>query len=435
MITATLDELSIGSGQYGIGAPATDYDPRLPRYLRITDIRDDGTLDLSDKKSVNDSKASSYMLRPGDIVFARTGNSTGRNYFYDKRDGEFTFAGFLIRFSLDESKVNPRYIKYYAQSKSYWNWIASFNTGSTRGNINAKTYGSMPIPLPERRIQDSIVSFCDSLSDKIRINTQINDYLAELCEEIAGAITSTDTSTLSDIAYQVSEKASCNDASPKNYVSTESLLPNKGGRQAAFSLPEKGKVTVFQPGDTLISNIRPYFKKIWFADTHGTCSGDVIVFRAKDLRFAPYIYAVLRSDRFFEYAMSGAKGTKMPRGDKKQMMQFPIAASCNNETLQVLATMVQQISTNAKETDALKDLRDVLLPKLMSGEIDVSQVDITQLNNHLAHRSLPLLRIYFLWLVPTGRIEKGKWKDFNVGSQVRRYDAAGSEAPRRNTLG
>ena len=175
---ATLGELSIGKGKYGIAAPAVEYDPHLPAYLRITDINDNGTLNQIDRKSVNDSSAVDYMLRDGDIVFARTGNSTGRNYYYDSRDGEFAFAGFLIKFSLDNSKVNPRFVKYYAQSKSYWDWVASFNTGSTRGNLNAKTYAQMPIPLPNRSSQDAIVTICDAISDKIRINNRLNGYLA-----------------------------------------------------------------------------------------------------------------------------------------------------------------------------------------------------------------------------------------------------------------
>lgn len=174
----TLGELSIGKGKYGIAAPAVEYDPRLITYLRITDINDDGTLNQGGRKSVNDPSAVDYLLQDGDIVFARTGNSTGRNYYYDSRDGEFAFAGFLIRFSLGGSKVNPRLVKYYAQSKPYWDWVNSFNTGSTRGNLNAKTYSQMPIPLPDRSAQDTIVAICDTISDKIRVNTQLNGYLA-----------------------------------------------------------------------------------------------------------------------------------------------------------------------------------------------------------------------------------------------------------------
>ena len=174
----TLGDVSLGGGRYGIAASAVEFDSGLPTYLRITDINDDGTLNHADRKSVDDPAATEYMLHEGDIVFARTGNSTGRNYYYDPRDGEFAFAGFLIKFSLDNSKVNPRFIKYYTQSKSYWDWVTSFNAGSTRGNINAKTYAQMPILLPERSVQDAIVAICDAISDKLRINNRVNGYLA-----------------------------------------------------------------------------------------------------------------------------------------------------------------------------------------------------------------------------------------------------------------
>lgn len=177
-IWVSLADICINRGEYGIAASAVDYDPKLISYLRISDIRDDGSLDLTSRKSVADPKAENYMLLPNDIVFARTGNSTGRNYFYDPRDGKFAYAGFLIKFSIDPKLVNPRYIKYYCQSSTYWNWVASFNSGSTRGNINAKTYGSMPVFLPSRCEQDFIAKICDSISDKIRVNNKINDYLA-----------------------------------------------------------------------------------------------------------------------------------------------------------------------------------------------------------------------------------------------------------------
>lgn len=176
-VWVSLADICINRGEYGIAASAVDYDPKLISYLRISDIRDDGSLDLASRKSVADPKAEKYMLLPNDIVFARTGNSTGRNYFYDPRDGKFAYAGFLIKFSIDPKLVNPRYIKYYCQSSTYWNWVASFNSGSTRGNINAKTYSFMPIFLPSRCEQDCIVKICDSISDKIRVNNRINDYL------------------------------------------------------------------------------------------------------------------------------------------------------------------------------------------------------------------------------------------------------------------
>lgn len=178
-MTVTLNDLTVdGKGSYGIAASAVPFSKNLYTYLRITDINDDGTLNLKDLKSVDDEKAKDYLLRPNDIVFARTGASTGRNYFYDGTDGQFVYAGFLIKFSLDASKVNPRYIKYYCQSKQYKDWVNSFNTGSTRGNINAHTLGKMPVPLIDRKKQDALVCILSCIDDKIRNNISINDNLA-----------------------------------------------------------------------------------------------------------------------------------------------------------------------------------------------------------------------------------------------------------------
>ena len=175
--TYTLKELSKGRGEYGIGAPAVPFDKEKYTYLRITDINDDGTLNTSGMMSVDADDAEEYILEKDDIVFARTGNSTGRSYFYDGRDGELVYAGFLIRFKLDEQKVNPKILKYYTHSKPYYDWVQSFDTGGTRGNINAKTYGDMPICLPPRHIQDRIAGILGAIDDKIENNRRINANL------------------------------------------------------------------------------------------------------------------------------------------------------------------------------------------------------------------------------------------------------------------
>ncbi len=155
-----------GKGFYGIGAPAVEYDKNLYTYLRITDITDDGRINKDGLMSVDNENAEEYLLKENDIVFARTGNSTGRSYFYDKRDGNLVYAGFLVKFNIDNSKVNPKYVKLYTLTNEYKNWVDSIATGSTRKNINAKMYGDMEIKLPDRDYQDFVVNIIEPFNEK-----------------------------------------------------------------------------------------------------------------------------------------------------------------------------------------------------------------------------------------------------------------------------
>ena len=213
----------------------------------------------------------------------------------------------------------------------------------------------------------------------------LNGYLEEQCEvvakhEKAGIV------ALSSLCDLVTDKVDCSETNFETYVSTESLLPSKMGRQTPSSLPQTGKVTAYRPGDILISNIRPYFKKIWYADQAGTCSGDVLVFRAKQMEHSGYLYSCMRSDAFFDYVMKSAKGTKMPRGDKKQMLTYEVAGAPSEATVAFIGSALDKVSSANRESTCLAALRDALLPKLMSGEIDFSKVDLTQLNSHLEER-------------------------------------------------
>ena len=110
----------------------------------------------------------------------------------------------------------------------------------------------------------------------------------------------------------------------ENYISTENMLPNKGGVCAPSNEPS-GTAIEYKVGDILISNIRPYFQKIWQADCNGACSADVLCIRANNKADSKYLYYLLSQQLFFDYVMSGAKGCKMPRGDKKQIMQWQIS--------------------------------------------------------------------------------------------------------------
>lgn len=385
MKLAKLNEISVGGkGTYGIAASAVDRCENLYTYLRITDICDDGTLNRSGLKSVDDPDAAKYILKPNDIVFARTGGSTGRNYFYDGSDGEFVYAGFLIKFSIDPEKANPKYIKYYCQSSQYKNWVRSFNTGSTRGNINAQTFGNMEIPLPERAQQDFLVDVLSPIDEKIKINQQINDNLADLLqtvyqEHFGDVISSADQGILSDICSFSKDKVAVSELDVSTYFSTENMLPGKSGATEATSLPTTPQTTACHEGDTLISNIRPYFKKIVYCEGECGCSTDVLCFTPAQPRYAAYLFSTLYADKFFAFMVAGSKGTKMPRGDKQQIMTYPVALPSGEELEEFNALafpILMQIHSNRGENKRLSAVRNALLPKLMSGELDVSEVNI-----------------------------------------------------------
>lgn len=130
---------------------------------------------------------------------------------------------------------------------------------------------------------------------------------------------------LSDICDFVKEKIDVSELNSDTYISTENMLPNKGGVCEASSLPTTEKTQAFKKGDTLVSNIRPYFKKIWHAEFGGGCSNDVLVFRSKNGISSDFLYYVLADDGFFDYTMATSKGTKMPRGDKKAIMEYSVS--------------------------------------------------------------------------------------------------------------
>lgn len=389
MLFAKLNDLSIGGkGSYGIAASAVERKADLPTYLRITDIFDDGTLNLSELKSVDAPNSDKYILKPNDIVFARTGGSTGRNYFYDGSDGVFVYAGFLIKFSIDPEKVNPKYVKYYCRSKQYNDWVQSFNTGSTRGNINAQTFGNMEIPLPERKQQDYLVSILEPIDEKIRNNKQVNDNLQQQAFSVFDnliANAENNDYTVSDYAFLNPKRTLA-----KNQVARSidmSQLSTSGAFPSGWEMKPFNGGMRFTNGDTLLARITPCLENgktafIDFLDDGEVAFGstEYIVLAPKNDTPPEMLYCLARYPAFVDYAvknMNGSSGRqrvsaetvgqyRLPLFDKHSLVLFK----------EVVSPMFLKMRYNSLENMRLAELRDALLPKLMSGEIDVSAVQL-----------------------------------------------------------
>ena len=398
---ALLKDLSInGKGNYGIGASAVEKSDDLYTYLRITDIRDDGTLNLSDLKSVDDPEAQKYLLAPNDIVFARTGASTGRNYFYDGSDGVFVYAGFLIKFSLDPKKVNPLYIKYYCQSEMYRNWIKSFSTGSTRGNINAQTLGNMEVPLPTREQQDYLVSVLSPLDAKIKLNQQINDNLQQQLRTIFRAkftdnpeLERIERKPLSELCNVVTKGTTPTTLGKSfvesgiNFIKAESILDDHSIDKSKFAFIDEEtntllKRSVIHAGDVVftIAGTLGRFALIDDSVLPANTNQAVAIIRVDAKKILPeYIYTCFIGGWHTDYytkrvqqavqanlSLTTIKSLPIPVLDKGEM----------DEYLRLILPIIKAIKGNEAQNENLAMLRDSLLPKLMSGEIDVSNIQL-----------------------------------------------------------
>jgi type I restriction enzyme S subunit len=168
---------------------------------------------------------------------------------------------------------------------------------------------------------------------------------------------------LSDICEYGKGKILVEDLDKTNYISTENMIPNKGGVTDATALPSVPTTSMTMVGDVLVSNIRPYFKKIWFANKEGGCSADVLCIRANKETDSQFLYYLLSQQEFFDYVMAGAKGCKMPRGDKQHIMNWEVNIP-NIETQQkianILSSLDDKIEVNRRINEQLEELAQAL---------------------------------------------------------------------------
>ena len=388
----TLLDLCIGKGKYGIAAPAVPRNNNLPTYLRITDINDDGTVNKGSLCSVEDENSKNYILKENDIVFARTGNSTGRSYFYNKNDGELVYAGFLIKFSLNPNIVNPVILKYYTHSKPYYDWIHSFDTGATRGNINAQTYANMPVVLPEKNVQDIIVHILSSLDAKIETNNKLNEKLEEMAQAIfkswfvdfepfkdkpfheteLGMIPEGwEVGSLSDIATITMGQSPCGTSYNEN---GEGIIFYQGRTEFGFRFPSIRLYTTApsrfaEVGSTLMS-VRAPVGDINMALLR-CCIGRGVASIKSNCDCDSYIYYLMKSlkKRFDIYNGEGTVFGSVGRDTLRGLLITIPPSSVISDFEMNISKIDSRIKTNELESKRLASLRDTLLPRLMSGEL------------------------------------------------------------------
>ena len=319
---------------------------------------------------------------PGDILFVNKGTPGRVCLVPDPVD--FCIAQDMIALRADESKIYPKYLFAVLRSREIQQQIYNTNVGDVIPHFKKQFLDQLLIPIPERSIQESIGDLYYVLSLKAERNKKINDNLADLLqtvyqERFGDTSLIANQGILSDICSYSRDKVAVSELNVSTYFSTENMLSGKAGSTEATSLPTTSQTTACHKGDTLISNIRPYFKKIVYCEDKCGCSTDVLCFTPSQPCYSAYLFSTLYADKFFAFMVAGSKGTKMPRGDKQQIMTYPVVLPSEEELAgfnTIASPLLEQIYSNSAENKRLSILRDTLLPKLMSGEIDVSAIQL-----------------------------------------------------------
>ena len=324
-------------------------------------------------------------VKPDDILINSTGAGTaGRIAQIEDVPSATTIDGHMILIR-SNGKVTQKFLG-YALKAHQWE-VLQLDEGSTgqtelnRDRLLDEIMINYPVSFDE---QNAIVGTLESIDRKLIVNKEINDNLADLLQTIyqgrfGNDILAVNQGVLSDICSYSTDKVAVSELNVRTYFSTENMLSGKAGSTEAASLPTTSQTTACHKGDTLISNIRPYFKKIVYCEDKCGCSTDVLCLTPSQPCYSAYLFSTLYADKFFAFMVAGSKGTKMPRGDKQQIMTYPVVLPSEEELAgfnTIASPLLEQIYSNRAENKRLSILRDTLLPKLMSGEINVSAIQL-----------------------------------------------------------
>ena len=313
----------------------------------------------------------------------------------------------LYALRVNKNLVDNNYLKYFIQSPIGQKSIVRNNSGSTVSGISAKTFKNIKILIPDLEKQQAISKILLAIDQKIQTNNQINQELEAMtktlydywfvqfdfpdqngkpykssggkmvyhpelkCEIPEGW----GVEKLKYFSKYVSDKVESSELNIENYVGTDNMIVDMGGIELTTSIPKLGTSTKFSIGDILISNIHPYFKKIWLSDRVGGCSSDVLCIRTKKIVSREFVFATLARDVFFNYDVAGSKGSKMPRCDKKHIMEYPIVFDFEiaDQFSKIVRSIYEAVHKNYIQNQELTQLRDWLLPMLMNGQVKVER--------------------------------------------------------------
>ena len=358
---------------------------QLGQFIRQVDVRntagkEENLLGVSVQKTFIPSIANTVgtdftkykVVRRGQFTYipdtSRRGDKIGIALLSDYDEGLVSnvYTTFEV---IDKNELLPEYLMLWFSRPEFDRYARFKSHGSVREVMDWDEMCKVQLPVPSISVQRDIVKAYQTITSRIALKRQVNDNLAEYlnCIYFEQAQTASETISLSAICKYVSDKAIFDQIGSAVYISTENILPDKQGISSFGTTSPSERVTYFHAEDVLVSNIRPYFKKMWFATTAGGCNADVLCFRALDRKYSYLLKSIIYQDSFFDYVMSGAKGTKMPRGDKTHIMQYQIPRFSESQLHKfnsLASTIERSQAQNRREISTLENTKEMLLTTL-----------------------------------------------------------------------
>lgn len=330
---------------------------QVVKVLRNTNFKlNNGFLDYGDvaEIEVETTQLATRTLQYGDIILEKSGGSDtqaiGRVVLFDKNDNEtYSYSNFCSRVRVkDTSEVNSLYLWIVLHNFYCKGGTIPLQNGIRLLNIDMDGYSKIKIPVPPIDIQKQIVEEICKVDKSVSSAMQQIKKLEKNIEDLLSSINFKD-GTLNAIAPFATKSIKYNDIDSETYITTDNMLQNKLGIIPFEGEANISSITEYKNEDILISNIRPYLKKIWFADKKGGCSKDVLVLRSADTsKYLPkYIFYMLSRDVFFDYIMESKKGIKMPRGNKEDILKYRIPIPSPEEQ-QRIVSKVEELEAKIK---------------------------------------------------------------------------------------
>ena len=290
-------------------------------------------------------KLNQTELRQGDILFTSASETPDEcaisSVIEDKISSGIFLDDHLFGIRINEKYkgiIDSSFLNYYFHSPDFRKTVNKAVRGVTRFYISKVAFMRLSIPIPPLSVQRKLVEILDKFTEleaeleaeldcrKRQYEYYRNKLLAfDMLKGEGNSLNNIFVLPLGDVGEFSRNRIDSSSLNETSFVGVDNLLQNRNGKTNSKYVPSEGTLTAYQISDILIGNIRPYLKKIWYANNTGGASGDVLVVHLINKNVLPrYLYHILADDKFFAYNMQYAKGAKMPRGNKQKIMEYKI---------------------------------------------------------------------------------------------------------------